>query len=150
MHRGEARAPPLEMTPMTHASRSALAASLAALLPLAALADDATPEVVAVLEPRSILEGDDAKLVDTAQLGERVRAAARAALDEARVLPREETLFRLMQIEPDEDCADRCDVQAGRDLGADLVVSGDLVRAAQGFRLGLELHETETGALIAG
>jgi hypothetical protein len=97
------------------------AASLAVVVPAGALARDG--EVVAVLELRSRLE--EQNLADVPDLAERVRDVAKRQLPEARVLADDE----------------RVD-------GADLVVSGEVLRIAQGLLVSLELRETETARLV--
>ena len=97
------------------------AASLAAVVPCGALARDG--EVVAVLELRSRLEKHN--LADVADLAERVREVAKRQLPEARVLADDERID-----------------------GADLVVSGEVLRIEQGLLVSLELRETETARLV--
>jgi TPR repeat protein len=97
------------------------AASLAVVVPAGALARDG--EVVAVLELRSRLE--EPNLADVTDLAERVRDVAKRQLPEARVLADDERID-----------------------GADLVVSGEVLRIAQGLLVSLELRETETARLV--
>ncbi len=97
------------------------AASLAVVVPAGALARDG--EVVAVLELRSRLE--EQNLADVADLAERVRDVAKRQLPEARVLADDQRID-----------------------GADLVVSGEVLRIAQGLLVSLELRETETARLV--
>jgi len=47
-----------------------------------------------------------------------------------------------------EDCEGECEVDTGRRLGADYVVSGELLRIGTSFKLDLRLHETREGQLL--
>jgi len=97
--------------------------------------------VIAVLDfraaPRS---GDGASLAD------RVRRAARETFPGAALVSREETRALL----PDliDGCAGDCAVRAGRNLIADLVVSGVAGSGERGLFLSLELRETREGELV--
>ena len=47
-----------------------------------------------------------------------------------------------------EDCEGECEVETGRRIGADLIVSGTITRMDQSYRLALQLHETQSGQLL--
>jgi len=97
--------------------------------------------VVAVLEFRAPLGA-----ADSVSLADRVRRAAKEALPGAALVSREETRALLPDLV--EGCAGDCAVRAGRNLIADLVVSGAVSRREQGFFLSLELRETREGELV--
>ena len=107
----------------------------------------AGPQKLAVLE-----------LVDNAQLGDaparyltdRVRgAAAQLDRDQWFVLTRE----NLMEVLPPGTdlaaCEGDCEVETGRNIGADRVISGDITRLGSELRITLRLHDTQKGALLA-
>jgi hypothetical protein len=124
-------------------SLSALAAALttcAIASPLLADPSSRPSAVVAVFDFRS--SGPDA-----AALADRVRRATKEALPGAALVTREEIHALLPDL--GEGCAGNCAVRAGRNLIADLVVSGDVSRRGEGFALSLELRETREGDLIS-
>jgi hypothetical protein len=45
-------------------------------------------------------------------------------------------------------CVGECEVETGRNVGADLVVSGDIVRVGGELKVVLKLHETASAALV--
>ena len=49
-----------------------------------------------------------------------------------------------------EDCEGECEVDTARRLGADYVVSGELLRVGSSYKLDLRLHETREGQLVGG
>ena len=89
-------------------------------------------DVVAILEVRSRLTAADRNLIDVAELNDRIREIAIRAMPGSRV----------------QGCGADCDLRAARELGADRAVSGELLRADNGFLVSLALHETDTGKLI--
>ena len=114
------------------------------LLPVSALA--ASP-LVAVLEFR----GDLAPGV-RAKLSDDVRAASLDALRgrDYRLMTRESMAVMLADMGLDAGCAEgECEVETGRNIGADYVVSGGVLEI-EGLRLlTLKLHETKSGDLLA-
>src|SRR5258708_10854895 len=97
------------------------AASLAVVVP--AGAPGRGGRVVAVRELRSRVE--EQNLPDVADLAERVRDVAKRQLPEARVLADDQRID-----------------------GADLVVSGEVLRIGEGLRASLEQRETEAAGLV--
>jgi hypothetical protein len=109
----------------------------------------AAAPVVGVLEFRDEVPADPR--IDAAHLSDRVRAAVKETLPEARVIAREEMLVLLK--EPGkalEGCQGDCEVEAGRRIGADLVVSGELLRSDSQYKLNLKLHDTRSAELLSG
>ena len=49
-----------------------------------------------------------------------------------------------------EDCEGECEVDTGRRLGADLIVSGQVLKVGSNFKLNLKMHETQDGRLLSG
>jgi len=46
-----------------------------------------------------------------------------------------------------EECQGECEVDTGRRLGADLIVSGEVLRFGSGLRINLKLHDVKSGQL---
>jgi len=152
------RAEPTAAFPVTWDGRAApalVAAAQPAPAPAAA-PPPATPaiganQLVAVLELHSKLKGKDAEDVDAAYFGNAVRTALKREVPRAQVMTRENVLVMLQaQGKSLEDCEGECEVDTGRRLGADLVVSGEIVRVGSKLKVDLRLHDTRTGQLISG
>ena len=104
---------------------------------------------LAVLEFDNELKGADAKLVDRVYFSDQVRGAVREAVPGASVMTRENTVQLLKSFGKKlEDCTGECEVETGKLLQADHVVSGRLTKVGSRFKLTLRLHETGSGALV--
>jgi TolB-like protein len=114
---------------------------------LFALPAHADPQRLIVLELYNPAQVPDQEV---RYLGELVRAEA-AALPRDRwfVLTRENILETLPPGAAYEACDGGCEVETGRRVGADFIVSGDVVRVAGTLRVALRLHETRSAALLA-
>jgi TolB-like protein len=109
------------------------------------------PSLVAVLDFKSKLKGDDAESLDAAYFSNAVRAAVRRKAPSVRVMTRENVVVLLeAQGKKLDDCEGECEVDTGRRLGADFVVSGELLRVGTSYKLDLRLHETRDGQLLGG
>src|SRR5437763_6343037 len=110
--------------------------------------DASPPRIVAVLELRSKLH--DGGAIDPGYVGDRLRAEVLSSGIDARVISRENMLV-LLQAQGKQlaDCEAECEVETGRRIGADLVVSGELVRVGDSLKTSLRLHETRSGTLVA-
>ena len=115
---------------------------LAAPRPLSAV-----PKKLAVLEFHNytgISEHEAMFLTDL------VRGAAVLALpEEGYLVMTRESIFELLP--PGKtltDCVGECEVETGRNIGADYIVSGELIRFGASLRLSLKLFETQTSRLI--
>jgi len=91
------------------------------------------PDVVAVLEVRSRLTAADRKLIDAAELSDQIREVAQRAMPDSRI----------------QGCGAGCDLKAARELGAERALTGELLRADNGFLVSLALYNTGTGRLIS-
>src|SRR3954468_10282652 len=113
-----------------------------------AMARDAAPRVVSVLELRNKLQPRES--VDTGYVADRLRAEVLSAGIDAKVISRENMLV-LLQAQGKQlaDCEGECEVETGRRIGADLVVSGDLLRVGDSLKASLRLHDTRSGTLLA-
>jgi hypothetical protein len=105
--------------------------------------------LLAVLEFRSKLEGADRKAVDVAYFSDQVRAASVKNAPSLRVITRENLLV-LLQGKPLEACEGECEVDTGRRVGADYVISGEALKVGSLYKLNLKLHDTHDGRLVAG
>jgi hypothetical protein len=102
------------------------------------------------LELRNKLEGADRNLVDAAFLTDVVRQQALEAVPSLKLMTRENVLTLLEASGKKlEECEGECEVETGRRLGADLVVTGEVLRFGRGYRVNLRLHDTHTAQLLA-
>jgi len=109
----------------------------------------AAAQVVGVLEFRDKVPA--AERIDASYLSDQVRAAVKADLPGARVITRENMLVLLQAAGKDlADCEGECEVETGRRIGADLVVSGELLRFGTQYKLNLKLHDVRSAELLAG
>jgi hypothetical protein len=105
--------------------------------------------VVSVLELRNKLQVREGSGIDAGYVADRLRAEVLSAGVGARVISRENMLVLLQaQGKQLEDCEGECEVETGRRIGADLVVSGDLLRVGDTLKASLRLHDTRAGTLI--
>jgi TolB-like protein len=120
------------------------------LLALLAAAPALAEKRLAVLEFRNKVQGSDRQKVDAGYFTDQVRAAALAEIPGLQVMTRE-NLVSLLEASGKklEDCEGECEVDTGRRLAADLVVSGELLRIGSNFKLNMRLHETQTGWLLS-
>ncbi|MBS2023843.1 MAG: DUF2380 domain-containing protein [Deltaproteobacteria bacterium] len=129
-----------------------LAITLLLLLsgPWAALASSAEP-LMAVLDFKNKIKGKDAEEVDRLYFTSLTRSSVLAVLPHLRIMTREnmEVLVAATGRKL-ADCEGECEVDTGRKLGADLVVSGDLFKVGKLFKLDLRLRDTREGRLLAG
>ncbi|MCA9547094.1 MAG: PEGA domain-containing protein, partial [Myxococcales bacterium] len=115
-------------------------------LALWATAAVAAPSRLAVLELH-----DEAELgaAATGYLTDTVRGAAAAALGAGWfVLTRENLVTALPPGTDLAACAGDCEVEMGRTLGADQVLSGSVVRLEGALTVSLQLHATADGRLV--
>jgi hypothetical protein len=109
----------------------------------------APPPVIAVLEFRDRVPPE--LRIDAAYLSDQVRAAAKESLPQARIITRENMLVLLKTSGKDlANCEGECEVDTGRRIGADLVVSGELLRFGSQYKLNMKLHDTREGSLLSG
>ena len=105
-----------------------------------------TPIKIAVLEfrnPAGLAEQEVDYITDLAR-----SAAARLPPTRYFVMTRENILE---QLPPDTDlatCVGECEVETGRNVGADLVLTGEVVRFGRSLRTVMRLHDTRTGRLV--
>ena len=124
---------------------------LVALALVAAASAHAESRSLAVLEFRNKLAGQDLAAVDAGYLADQVRTAALGAAPSLRVITKENLIVLLKATGKDLDnCEGECEVETGRRIGADLVVSGELLKFGSSFKLDMRLHDTQEGRLLSG
>src|SRR5205807_9343404 len=108
----------------------------------------AQPQVLAVLEFRDKVPPE--QRIDAAYLSDQVRSAVKELLPAVKVITRENMLVLLQASGKDlASCEGECEVDTGRRIGADLVVSGELLRFGSQYKLNMKLHDTRDGRLIS-
>ncbi|MCA1826303.1 MAG: hypothetical protein ABR567_13350 [Myxococcales bacterium] len=122
---------------------------------IAALAADPSAgksrQILAVLELRNMLPGGEKAAVSAEYFSDVVRTNALELAPSLQVMTRENILVMLESAGKKlEECEGECEVDTGRRLGADYVVSGEIYRVGPTLRLNLRLHDTHAGALLAG
>jgi hypothetical protein len=106
---------------------------------------------MAVLDFNSKLRGAERESIDVAYFTDLVRAAALRVAPALHVMTRENTLVLLQSSGKKlEDCEGECEVDTGRRLGADLIVTGQVLKVGSNFKLNLKMHETHDGRLLSG
>ncbi|MBS2022512.1 MAG: hypothetical protein JST92_08890 [Deltaproteobacteria bacterium] len=79
-----------------------------------------------------------------------VRDATVKATPKVHVMTRENLLVLLQASGKDiANCEGECEVDTGRRIGADAVVSGELLKVGTKLKLSLKLHETKDGTLLS-
>src|SRR5437868_7606515 len=116
----------------------------------AAAREPAATRIVSVLELRNKQQLRDGRGIDAGYVADRLRAEVLGAGIDARVISRENMLV-LLQAQGKQlaDCEGECEVETGRRIGADLVVSGEILRVGESLKASLRLHETRSGMLVA-
>lgn len=118
---------------------------LACLLP--ALAPSAQAARLAVLEFKNT---SPLTTAEVRYLAERVRAVAQARSSDALMLMTRANLQALLPPGVDlAECEGECEIETGRAIGADFVVSGEVVTLGAGLRVVLNLHATAEGRQLA-
>ena len=116
---------------------------------LVSAAAAAEPRLLSVLELRNKLEGVDKKSIDGGYLTDRIRAEVLDAELGIQVMTRENMLVLLQaQGKTLANCEGECEVDTARRLGADYVISGDLLRVGALLKASLKLHDTKNGTLL--
>ena len=79
-----------------------------------------------------------------------VRQAVLRAQPQLQVITRENLLVLLEATGRKlEDCEGECEVDTGRRIGADLIVSGEIQKVGSLFKISLRMHDTRSGQLLA-
>lgn len=81
----------------------------------------------------------------------RVTAADILPKDKFLIMTRENLMQILTDMGKDSSCMDgQCEVEIGRNVGADIIMTGDMMKMDGTFYLTLKLYDTTTGALLSG
>jgi TolB-like protein len=107
--------------------------------------------LIAVLAFTDRLQGLDKNSLDRNYVSNAVRAAVKRTRPASRLMTQENIQVLLASAHKTlEDCQGECEVDTGRLLGADIIVTGDLLRVGSKLKLDMRMHETKTGQLISG
>ncbi len=98
---------------------------------------------LAVLELRHADMRDE----DARYFADAVRTALVRARPGVDLITRENLLVLLAGTDP-AACEGECEVETGRRIGADQVVSGEVLKLGETFKLSLKLHDTREGRLL--
>ena len=135
-------------------ARRAVAAALvstAALLAIAPAARAEPQRIIAVLEFRNKLSGADKQEIDVSYLTDQVRTSALDTAPSLKIITRENLLVLLQASgKKMEECEGECEVDTGRRVGADYVISGDVLKFGSHYKLNMRLHDTHEGKLLQG
>src|SRR5437868_10662044 len=122
---------------------------LAALLATTTTVAADGPRTVAVLEIRNRLPATERSLVEAGFFSDEVRGAVLEVAPGLRVMTRENLMVLLSASGKSlDECEGECEVDTGRRLGADYVVSGEIYKIGASLRLTLRLHDTRGGNLL--
>jgi tetratricopeptide (TPR) repeat protein len=106
---------------------------------------------IAVLEFKSRLKGTEREALDAGYFADQVRARVKDQIPSLEVITRENLLVLLEASGKKlDECEGECEVETGRRIGADLVISGELLRIGSNYKLDLRLHDTARGTLLKG
>ena len=103
---------------------------------------------IAVLEFRGV----DIEQTYLLKLSDQSRSAALEVLgtDDYLIMTRENIHQVLSDMGKDIECVSgECEVETGRNIGADYVVTGDIMRIDEVFVLTIKLYDTSTGGLLS-
>jgi len=85
------------------------------------------------------------------QLADETRSGALQALplSQYKILTRENMLSLLKDMQKDPNCLEgQCEIDIGRNIGADFIVSGQVLQIEGTYLYSMKLHDTASGALI--
>jgi len=138
--------------PLVQPAPSQPAASQPALAQPAASADRRaaifSSGKLAVLDFKSYT--DALKPEDVRYFTDVVRGQVLKAAPALQVMTRENLLVLLQATGKDATaCEGECEVDTGRRIGADAVISGEILKVGSHFKLSLKLHETREGRLLS-
>lgn len=104
---------------------------------------------VAILEFRGV--GIEQSILLKLSDQSRLAAVQMLPKDQYSVMTRENMMMILDDMGKDASCMEgSCEVEIGRNIGADFVVTGDIMKVENDYMLTLKLHDTRSGELLAG
>ena len=135
-----------------------LALMLLLSAPAAASATSSTPPppvspgLVAVLELKNQLPVAEKESLSASYVTDLVRSEVLARGGGSLTMITRENILVLLQAAGRslEDCEGECEVDTGRRLGADFVITGELLKFGSSLKLNLKMHQTRTGQLLGG
>jgi TolB-like protein len=113
-------------------------------------AEEGQLERLAVLELKNMIQGQVTR-EEVGFLTNELRSILSQLPPERFVVMTRESMA--VMIDPSvrlEDCVGTCEVDTGRMLGAEWIVTGEVVRFGSSLRVSLKLHNTHTGQLLYG
>lgn len=113
-------------------------------------AEEGRLERVAVLELKNMIKGQVTQ-EEVGFLTSELRSILSQLPPERFVVMTRESMA--VMIDPSvrlEDCVGTCEVDTGRILGAEWIITGEVVRFGSSLRVSLKLHNTHTGQLLYG
>jgi hypothetical protein len=144
----EARGQRTAQFPTTWDEPYAPAAAAVAPSPPRAAPASALQGKLAVLDFRSYAA--ELKPEDVRYFTDLVRGATLRAAPRLEIMTRENLLVLLQAAGKDlASCEGECEVDTGRRIGADAVVSGDVLKVGSRYKMSLKLHDTHQGRLLA-
>jgi TolB-like protein len=102
---------------------------------------------LAVLDFRNFAA--DLKPENVRYFADRVREATLQAAPRMEVMTRENLLVLLQASGKDlAQCEGECEVDTGRRIGADAIISGEIQKLGSSYKITMRLHETHAGRLL--
>ena len=106
----------------------------------------AAPASIAVLEFRNPAELTDQEVVYITELAR--GEAARLPAAKFSVMTRENILELLPPGTRIEECVGECEVETGRNVGADYIMTGEVLRVGGSLKVLMKLHDTKTARML--
>lgn len=104
---------------------------------------------LAVLEFSGV--GVDSDILHKLSDQSRIASSNTLPADQYHVMTRESMLEILADMGKDSSClSGKCEIEIARNIGADYVITGDLLEIDHTYLLTLKLHNSDTGQLLAG
>lgn len=90
------------------------------------------------------------RVEDARYLSDVVRKLALEVKPKLEVMTKESMVAALeASLTKSKECGAECEVETGRRIGADGLVTGEVIRLGAGYKLNLLFHETKSGALLS-
>jgi hypothetical protein len=90
----------------------------------------------------------DLSTADVRYFADVIRGATLKSAPGLEVMTRENLLV-LLQATGKDLCEGECEVDTGRRIGADAIISGDVLKVGSKYHISLRLHETRDGRLLS-
>ena len=114
-----------------------------------------SPATAAEIQWLAVLEfsgvGVDSDILHKLSDQSRIASSNTLPADQYHVMTRESMLEILADMGKDSSClSGKCEIEIARNIGADYVITGDLLEIDHTYLLTLKLHNSDTGQLLAG